>query len=97
MYSKHPLPFALSLASRVDLWVILRPAAQSSEVAWGSAVMCVCRAPKKHSNRSNPTRTQLRFSYKSRVRMRVRRFGAFPNTLGYTAPRGRLMWGVASA
>ena len=34
----------------------------------------VCRAPRKHSNRSNPTRTQLRFSYKSRVRMGVRWF-----------------------
>jgi hypothetical protein len=52
--------------------------------------MCVCRAPGKYSNRSNPTRTQLRFSYKSRVRMGVRWFEAFPNDLGYTAPEAGL-------
>jgi hypothetical protein len=41
MHSKHSLSFTLSLALRVDLWVILRPAALSSEVAWGSSVVCV--------------------------------------------------------
>ena len=67
----------------------MRPAAQSPEVAWGSSVMCVCRAPGKHSNRSNPTRTQLRFRHGLRVRMAVRGFESFPNDLGYTVPRGR--------
>ena len=40
-----------------------------------AALSCVCRTPGNRSNHSNPTRTQLRFSYKSGVRMAVRGFG----------------------
>ena len=58
-----------------------------------AALSCVCRTPGNRSNHSNPTRTQLRFRHGLRVRMAVRGFETFPNALGYTAPRGKVMRG----
>jgi len=45
----------------------------------GAALSCVCSAPGNRSYRPNPIRIQLRFSYKSRVRMAVRGFEPLPH------------------
>ena len=65
----------------------LRCGQQHTDERWSeAAVVCVVYLGNR-SNHSNTSLTQLRFSYKPRVRMGVRGFEAFPNALGYTGPQ----------